>query len=178
MRIYVKRVAELSRDVRHCGDFTEQVSVDTEKGSKTGYDSSSPYGEIVVDSKVPLLRHILKCHIYRNTEEKKKMERHRQTTRKGAHEQAFASKKNTGASLISPRVRCPVYSRRVLLSPALEMDSTLIEDGIQKEVIVPPTTFIALLRAIAYGWRQEQLTDNAKQVGVLDKELYDRIEVQ
>jgi DNA recombination protein RmuC len=171
----LRRVAELSGMSMHC-DFTEQHSVDTEKGKiRPDMLVHLPMGrEIVVDSKVSLDAYLDAINASTDEEKKAKIEKHAQQLR--THMNKLAAKDYWMQFKQSPEFVILFIPGESFLSSALETDTTLIEDGIQKRVIIAsPTTFIALLRAIAYGWRQEQVTKSAQKISMLGGELYERM---
>ena len=173
--ITLRRTAELSGMSPYC-DFVEQESVTTDAGRfRPDMIVKLPQGrEVVVDSKVPLGGFLEALEAKTDAERETALKKH--AAQVNQHIKRLASKEYQGQ--FSASLDCVVLfiPNDSFLSAAVENDPSIIESALAKKVlIVTPTTLIGLLLTFAYGWRQEQMTENAQRISALGQELFERM---
>ena len=175
--IQLKRVVEIAGMLPHC-DFDEQVTASTEDGRlRPDLIVRLPGGkQVVVDAKVPLSAYLAAQETTDDEVRRQSLEDHARQVRD--HLQKLAAKSYWQQFADSPEWVVMFLPDEGFFRAAWEQDPSLVETGVRSRVhIASPTTLIVLLQAIAHGWQQEKVAEDARVVHALGRELYERMTV-
>jgi DNA recombination protein RmuC len=174
--LQLKRVLEIAGMQQYC-DFEMQYSIkdDNNKLLRPDVIVKMPYNkEIVIDSKVPLSNYLDAINENNPNLQEQLLLNHADSVKKRVQE--LSKKEYWNQFNNSPEFVVLFLPSENLFSSALDYIPELIEYGWENKVLIAtPTTLIALLKAIAYGWSHKSLEDNAKKIGALGVELYERL---
>lgn len=173
--LQLRRVVELAGMTAHC-DFTEQPSVETDDGTRRPDLVVHLAGgkHVVIDAKVSLAAYLEAAEATDEAHRANRIDAHARHLRQ--HVDRLASKAYWSAFSPAPEFVVAFIPGEAFLAPALEADPGLLEHAIARRVhIATPTTLITMLRTAQYAWQQEALSDNARAVFDLGRQLYERL---
>ena len=171
----LRRIVELAGMVEHC-DFIEQAHTSTDDGAmRPDMIVRLPErGEIIVDVKTPLDAYLMAAEASDETDRAAALKRHTRNVNERVRE--LSRKAYWNQFDRSPEFVVLFIPGEQFLTAALTENPTLLEDAMREKVIIAtPTSLVALLRAVAYGWRQLTLAENAEQIRELAQEMHSRL---